>query len=391
MKAPPVNFLPFDPARLDARLITLQEGLEYPNPLVIQVVLQGLDPNGRQLTIRASTVLPLATADLGLTLQGPATLVRGDFGIPIFFTFTNISPDEGTGASGRILDNVQVMSLLEPINGPNVGRLPQGLGFDEWQDANPNNGFRLCTFDVNQATELDGVQPEQTFSGVCTFDFQDIIEAGTTLRYEAAIKADVIDINTGQPTGETAVDLGVLEIAVVPHLLLEKIAGFEQALPDDLIPYSITVVNQSEYQHVDFPTAVENEAFTDVFTPALQANQICVPDCNSTPRTANLLDFTGDLEVSPGNVRLLPSGRMELFYEVQPPPLSGVHEGEQYTNVATVRGERQSDDDIVTASDSARVEFGCPISVFSSSTTSPRKPRIPMASPPWAKPCALAS
>lgn len=323
-------------SRVDQRAFTLSTGLNYPNPLIIQVVIRGVDNRGNNVVIRESITLPLITGDLNLALVGPTTLVRGDTDVPIEFGYAN----QPTGGE---LQNIKVLNLMEEddTNGVSV---PPGLGFDTTK-------YELCNYApaLGGGTNIASIPAGDTSvkSGICNFTFSEGVPVeGGLLRFRAAV------IATEASTGQSITDIRELEIQIVPHLLMLK-TGSNQASKTDVLPYTLIITNQSAFQTVTFPP----DSFSDVFSPTPDGTICVIPGGSPCPPT--LSNFT-NLSPSGGNFVLSENGVATLNYQVNLPPI-GQHTTEGYSNFAQIVGNRESDTQQVTASAGHTITLTCPI------------------------------
>ncbi|MCL4875755.1 MAG: DUF11 domain-containing protein [Anaerolineae bacterium] len=324
--------------RTDRRAFDLLFGENYPNPLTIQIIIRGTDNKGTNVTVRDTVILPLITGNLNLSLDGPSTLVRGDFDVPITFAFAK-GPSDGT------LTDVRVLNLMEQddVNGVSM---PPGLGFG-------SEKYELCTYSASLGggTVIATIPDADTGvkTGTCSFTFSNSVPTvGEILEFRAAV------IATQQSSGLNLVDVRILEITVIPHLVVLK-SGLQRSLKSDRLPYTIIVTNQSAYQYVDFPS----DGFEDEFSP-IPDGQICKSP-GDTPCPPTILDFSPPFQTVAGGYRLAPNGSSSLSYNIIPPAASGEHGADGYNNIATFTGNRQFDTAQVSASDSHSVILQCPI------------------------------
>jgi LPXTG-site transpeptidase (sortase) family protein len=344
------------PPRIDRRIFQLQGGLAYPNPLVIQVVLQ-VSETGRATDItvvRETLVFPLSSDDLQFQLNnlGRSNLVRGDHNVPIGFSFQN------TGST--TLTDVQVVNLANQATG--------GATIPAITQISPLGPYAVCRF-LDNSTLLPTLAPGVSAEGTCEFDFTDDVPDGN-------FRAMVIAKEQG--SGRDVFDLRNVEFTVLPHLEVEK-EGLSQALNSDNLDYTVTVTNNSEFQHVDFDNLT---GFADVFTPAYTNSTLCVIAGNSSLAAADLcpntitqirMEFLDGLTDMGGGIYRLPpkpsastDSLATISYRLQP-GTGGSHAEEEYENVATIQGERDYDpnttdnETLVAGSDEHSITLACPI------------------------------
>jgi LPXTG-site transpeptidase (sortase) family protein len=345
------------PPRLDRRLFSLQRGLTYPNPLVIQVILQVSETGNANdiTTVRDFVIFPLAFDDLNLTLDtgGRTTVVRGDHDVPIRFTFQN------TGDTP--LKDVQVLDLTALA--PGGGFLPAS------SEINPTGPYRRCEYDGGALT-LSNLQPAETASGTCFFDFTEevvLIEGALNFRVAVVAKEDTTD--------RDVFDIEGVNLGIVPHLAVIK-EGPSGGLTSDPIDYTVEITNNSEFQYVDFDNLT---GFIDVFTPELTSSDLCILDGSpNAPLCPTIIPeivfehIAGVIAQPNGRWRLperIPgtsSGIANIAYRLL--PRNGSHGNDKYVNVATVSGNREyapapdtANEILVSGSDNHELELRCPI------------------------------
>lgn len=374
-------------------------GNNYPNPLTIQVILT-VSESGEAadiVTIRAFYTLPLLQDDLNLELDnnGRTDLVRGDHNVPISFSMLfDAVNDLLLPTNSFELRDVRVLDMTSvdvdpggftitdpspPFQSPPIPDAPgAGLGpYEKCTFASTTSGTLQ---DTN--TRIDVMADGGSAVGTCFFDLVDSVPPTNPITVMITAVADLYDIS-GAPTFVRSVyDFKILEFNILPHLTVEKL-GSGSVLSSDPVQYIVTVRNNSEFQWVDFN---DDTAFTDVITP----NPFGVPDGASDSRYCLVSGGTiapaeacpsgavandqikahhfGNLTLQSGAYRLAPLSTASLSYQLTP-PVSGTHSFTEYTNNATLTGERAYDttqtneagEILVSASDDHKVGVQCPI------------------------------
>lgn len=326
------TFFPFETRSDRSSVLISATGLngDEPTPLRIQVILTG-DEAGKTVKVRILHVFPLLTDDFqGGIVSGPEELVRGDG--PALFNYGFINN------TSALLVNVRVLNLLETGTA-----YEEGVYEDVGVPGFPANVYyEVCTV---HGQVLDG----SPINGTCRLTYHDGIPSGQ-------FQMQVLVVGTLSGTGQKVIAIGLWAVEEIDHVRLEKI-GPGIAAVNSIIDFTITIVNNSLYQPIDFQSP---DGFIDVITP--EVGTLIAP---------TLADFVGLTNLG-GGVYRLPIGGTATAIATLQPPVDGFGDLETLTNRATFIGVTAPNPDgsgesvsgrQISETATATVTFTCPIMI----------------------------
>ncbi len=304
--------LPFDPATdLNPKSIGSFEDttgrftyrLEQPPdgdaaPFIAEVTMIGFDNKGNEVSIKASVVVPVATADITVSLTAPQRAAVGDT-IPVGFTLKNLTT--------VTLNNVHLYNLL----------VDDGAG-----------GFEEVAF----FPTILGADGQNTVTG--TFDY--------TIQEGVGINKGVLTLVARAAgtsgSGTPAVAIGTREVRIVDMVSVIK-TGDPAAVIGEAVDFAITITNQS-------------------FSQTLTVTEIQDAMLAGYGVTVDVNGFTG-WTGTPGT--LGPGQTASGEFDLPDPPGVSADSPNPLVNVAVVEGTRSSDNAVVWDSASWEVALACPV------------------------------